>query len=92
MRDNHAEIANRLRKEWFSERALQLHDDLRVDYERYLNDFRGVLRKQVAEGAGYDDEDKADAKAMTTVDALVASDAVLAAVAMFEARREMNGA
>jgi hypothetical protein len=88
--DNHGEIANRLRKEWFSERALQFHNDLRADYERYLNDFRDVLRKQVLEGAGYDDEDKADAKAITTANALDASDAVLAAVAMFEARREVN--
>jgi hypothetical protein len=88
--DNHGEIANRLRKEWFSERAFQFHNDLRADYERYLNDFRDVLRKQVLEGAGYDDEDKADAKAITTADALAASDAVLAAVAMFEARREVN--
>lgn len=89
---NHGETANRLRKQWFSERALQLHDDLRADYERYLNDFRDVLRKQVLEGAAYDEEDKADAKVMTTVDALVASDAVLAAVAMLEARRELNRA
>ena len=91
MTENHGEIANRLRKEWFSGRALQLHNDLRADYERYLNDFRDVLRKHVLEGAGYDDEDKADAKVMTTVDALVASDAVLAAVAMLEARREVTG-
>jgi hypothetical protein len=91
MRDNQGEIANRLRRQWFSERALQLHDDLRADYERYLDDFRDVLRKQILQGAGYDDEDKADAKVMTTVDALVASDAVLAAVAMFQARREVSG-
>jgi hypothetical protein len=48
MTDNHGEIANRLRKEWFSERAFQFHNDLRADYERYLNDFRDVLRKQVS--------------------------------------------
>lgn len=90
MTENHGEIANRLRKEWFSERALELHDDLRADYERYLNDFRDVLRKQTLQGAGYDDEDKADAKVKAAVDALVASDAVLAAVAMFEARRELK--
>jgi hypothetical protein len=90
MTDNHGETANRLRKEWFSERAFQFHNDLPADYERYLSDFRDVLKKQILESAGYDDEDKADAKATTTAEALAASDAVMAAVAMFEARRDAN--
>ena len=88
MTKNHDDLANRLREEWFYGRAFEFHNALRADYERYVDDFRDVLTKQMLEIAGYRGDDKPDAKTVAAANTFVAADAVLAAVAMFEARRE----
>jgi hypothetical protein len=64
MTDTHDDLANR-RKEWFGGRAYDFHNDLRADYERYIDDFRDPLTKQMLEAAGYRGDDKPDVRGAT---------------------------
>jgi hypothetical protein len=87
MTENQVDLANRQREEWFGGGvALEFHNRLRADYERYIDDFRDVLTKQMLEAAGYSADDKADEKTLAAANTFVMADAVLAAIAMFEAR------
>ncbi len=63
---------------------------MQADFQRYMNDFRELRTKQILEAAGHHDEDEPDLTAILSANTFVTAEALLAAVALFGARRETN--
>jgi hypothetical protein len=85
----HHEFGDELRKEWFAERAQQIHRELEGDFDRYADELHMDHMRSMLKAPGVPEE-TADPRVTATANAISTADAILAAVAMFLARQETN--
>jgi Mrp family chromosome partitioning ATPase len=86
----HDDLAAELKREWFGRRAQQIHEELRHDFNRFVEDLHPGRMRAILAAAGHPDAGKADLAALAAANTAATAEGVLAAVAIYLARQEAN--
>ena len=70
--------------------AWEIHQELKADFERFIGDPLHDRVREILTASGHPDDDEADVTEIAPASTAAATEGVLAAVAMYLARHEMN--
>lgn len=86
----HDDFADELKRKWFGRRAQQIHEELKRDFNRYVQDLHTDRMRAILAAAGHGDEAEADITALAAANTAATAEGVLVAVAVYLARKEAS--
>jgi hypothetical protein len=87
---DHDELGEHLKRDWFAGRAQQIYEELKRDFDRYVNDLHMDRMRAILEASGHRNEEPADTAAIAAANTVSTAEGVLIALAVYLARQEAN--